>query len=75
MSDAGNSVGKSGDGGIDGIVKEDVLGLDKIYLQGKRWTNPVSRPDNQAFVGSLVDFKAYKGIFITTSRFTREAIE
>lgn len=75
ISDAGKAVGKSGDGGIDGIVKEDVLGLDKIYLQGKRWTNPVSRPDIQAFVGSLVGFKANKGIFITTSRFTKEAIE
>lgn len=53
ISDAGKAVGKSGDGGIDGIVKEDVLGLDKIYLQGKRWANPVSRPDIQAFVGSL----------------------
>ncbi|MFJ7981393.1 restriction endonuclease [Lysinibacillus xylanilyticus] len=75
ISDAGKAVGKSGDGGIDGIVKEDVLGLDKIYLQGKRWANPVSRPDIQAFVGSLVGFKANKGIFITTSRFTKEAIE
>ncbi|MGE8036753.1 restriction endonuclease [Lysinibacillus sp. NPDC093692] len=74
ISDAGKAVGKSGDGGIDGIVKEDILGLDKIYLQGKRWTNPVSRPDIQAFVGSLVGFKANKGIFITTSRFTKEAI-
>ncbi|MFJ6210197.1 restriction endonuclease [Lysinibacillus sp. NPDC092081] len=75
ISDAGKAVGKSGDGGIDGIVKEDVLGLDKIYLQGKRWANPVSRPDIQAFVGSLVGFKANKGIFITTSRFTKEAME
>lgn len=64
ISDAGKAVGKSGDGGIDGIVKEDVLGLDKIYLQGKCWANPVSRPDIQAFVGSFVGL-ANKGIFIT----------
>lgn len=75
VADAGKAVGKSGDGGIDGVIKEDILGLDKIYLQGKRWSNPVSRPDIQAFVGSLVGFKANKGIFITTSRFTKEAID
>ena len=75
IKDAGQAVGKSGDGGIDGIIKEDVLGLDKIYLQGKRWSNPVSRPDIQAFVGSLLGVKANKGVFITTSRFTKEAIE
>ncbi|RPJ94087.1 restriction endonuclease [Rummeliibacillus sp. TYF005] len=75
IKDAGKAVGKSGDGGIDGIIKEDVLGLDKIYLQGKRWANPVSRPDIQAFVGSLLGVKANKGVFITTSRFTKEAIE
>lgn len=75
IKDAGKAVGKSGDGGIDGIIKEDVLGLDKIYLQGKRWSNPVSRPDIQAFVGSLLGVKANKGVFITTSRFTKEAIE
>lgn len=74
VQDAGKAVGKSGDGGIDGIIKEDVLGLDKIYLQGKRWTNSISRPEIQSFVGSLVGFKANKGIFITTSRFTKEAI-
>ena len=75
IKDAGKAVGKSGDGGIDGIIKEDVLGLDKIYLQGKRWSNPVSRPDIQAFVGSLLGVKANKGVFITTSRFTKEAVE
>ncbi|MEK4532996.1 restriction endonuclease [Solibacillus sp. FSL K6-1554] len=75
VADAGKAVGKSGDGGIDGVIKEDILGLDKIYLQGKRWSNPVSRPDIQAFVGSLVGFKANKGIFITTSRFTKEAFD
>lgn len=75
IKDAGEAVGKSGDGGIDGIIKEDVLGLDKIYLQGKRWSNPVSRPDIQAFVGSLLGVKANKGVFITTSRFTKEAME
>ena len=75
IKDAGKSVGKSGDGGIDGIIQEDVLGLDKIYLQGKIWSNPVSRPDIQVFVGSLLGVKANKGVFITTSRFTKEAIE
>ena len=75
IKDAGEAVGKSGDGGIDGIIQEDVLGLDKIYLQGKIWSNPVSRPDIQVFVGSLLGVKANKGVFITTSRFTKEAIE
>lgn len=77
VNDAGRAVGKSGDGGIDGVIKEDVLGLDKIYLQAKRWKrgNSVSRPDIQAFVGSLVGMKASKGIFITTTCFTKEARE
>ncbi|WAS06106.1 restriction endonuclease [Gloeomargaritales cyanobacterium VI4D9] len=73
-SDAGRAIGKSGDGGIDGIIKEDKLGLDVIYIQAKRWDDtPVGRPDIMQFVGALQGQKANKGIFITTSRFTDEA--
>jgi restriction system protein len=71
--DAGEAVGKSGDGGIDGIIKEDRLGLDVMYIQAKRWEHPVSRPTVQAFAGSLEGVRARKGIVITTSRFTAEA--
>jgi restriction system protein len=71
--DAGNAVGKSGDEGIDGIIKEDRLGLDIIYLQAKRWQNAVGRPDVQAFVGSLVGKGASKGVMLTASRFTDDA--
>jgi len=64
--DAGKAIGKSGDGGIDGIIKEDKLGLDVIYIQAKRWTeNAVSRPQVQQFAGALAGQKANKGIFIT----------
>jgi restriction system protein len=73
IKDAGESVGRSGDEGIDGIIKEDKLGLDLIYLQAKRWENVVGRPEIQKFVGALSGKKAKKGIFITTSRFTKEA--
>jgi restriction system protein len=75
LRDAGKALGKSGDGGIDGIIKEDKLGLDAIYIQAKRWNeqNPVGRPDVQAFVGALAMHGAKKGVFITTSRFTAEA--
>jgi restriction system protein len=72
-ADAGRAVGKAGDGGIDGIVKEDRLGLDVIYIQGKRWEGTVGRPEIQKFVGALSGQKARKGIFITTSAFTKEA--
>ena len=71
--DASQAVGKSGDGGIDGIIKEDRLGLDTIYLQAKRWDNVVGRPEIQKFVGALAGMNARKGIFITTSSFTTEA--
>lgn len=72
--DAGKAIGKSGDGGIDGIIKEDKLGLDVVYIQAKRWdTNSVGRPDVMQFAGALQAQKANKGIFITTSRFTDEA--
>jgi restriction system protein len=74
--DAGKAIGQSGDEGIDGVIKEDRLGLDIIYLQAKRWTDkPVRRPDVQAFVGSLVGKNATKGVMLTTSRFTDEARE
>lgn len=74
-SEAGKALGKSGDGGIDGIVKEDKLGLDIIYLQAKRWEGTVGRPEIQKFAGALEGQRASKGIFITTSGFTREAAE
>jgi restriction system protein len=71
--DAGLAVGRSGDGGIDGIIKEDKLGLDFVYVQAKRWSGAVSRPDIQAFAGSLEGQRARKGVFITTSKFTSDA--
>lgn len=75
-SDAGRAVGRSGDGGIDGIIKEDRLGLDVIYIQAKRWDeNTVGRPDVQQFAGALQGQRANKGIFLTTSKFTNEAQE
>lgn len=73
LQDAGKAVGKSGDGGIDGIIKEDRLGLDVIYLQAKRWDGNVSRPEIQKFAGALLGNQARKGVFITTSDFTKEA--
>lgn len=73
-ADAGKAIGRSGDGGIDGIIKEDKLGLDVVYIQAKRWeSNPVGRPDVMQFAGALQAQKASKGIFITTSRFTDDA--
>jgi len=73
-SDAGRSIGQSGDEGIDGIIKEDRLGLDVIYLQAKRWDGSVGRPEIQKFVGALHGKRAKKGVFITTGNFTTEAI-
>jgi restriction system protein len=73
--DAGQAIGKSGDEGIDGIIKEDRLGLDIIYIQAKRWQNTVSRPEIQKFAGALQGQRAKKGIFITTSDFSKEALE
>ena len=66
---------KSGDEGIDGIIKEDKLGLDKIYIQAKRWEKQVGRPEIQKFVGALQGKRAKKGIFITTSEFSKEAYD
>lgn len=73
--DAGKAVGKSGDGGIDGIIKEDRLGLDIIYVQAKRWEGTVGRPEVQKFAGALMGHSARKGVFITTSNFTKEALD
>ncbi|HET8656518.1 MAG TPA: restriction endonuclease [Longimicrobiaceae bacterium] len=73
--EAGQAVGKSGDGGIDGIIKEDRLGLGVIYLQAKRWGGSVGRPEIQKFVGALQGQRARRGIFITTSFFTKEAVQ
>jgi restriction system protein len=71
--DAGQSIGRSGDEGIDGIIKEDRFGLDVIYIQAKRWENVIGRPEIQKFAGALQGQRAKKGIFITTSDFTKEA--
>lgn len=70
---AGKSIGKSGDEGIDGIINEDRLGLDIIYLQAKRWEGTVGRPEIQKFVGALHGQRARKGVFITTGRFSDDA--
>ena len=72
---AGRAIGQSGDGGIDGIIDEDRLGLDAIYMQAKRWEGIVGRPEIQKFVGALQGQRAHKGVFITTSDFTKEAQE
>ncbi len=74
-ADAGKSIGQSGDEGIDGIIKEDRLGLDVIYLQAKRWEGTVGRPEIQKFVGALHGKRAKKGVFITTGRFSDDAMK
>ncbi len=71
--DAGRAVGKSGDGGIDGIINEDRLGLDVVYIQAKRWDGSVGRPEIQKFAGALQGQRAKKGIFLTTSFFSKDA--
>jgi restriction system protein len=70
---AARAVGRSGDGGIDGVIEEDRLGLDTVYVQAKRWENTVGRPAVQAFAGALQGQRAHKGVMITTSDFTGEA--
>lgn len=72
-ADAGKSVGGIGDEGIDGIIKEDRLGLDLVYLQAKRWDGTVGRPEVQKFVGALHGKRAKKGVFITTGKFSDDA--
>jgi restriction system protein len=71
--DAGEALGRSGDGGVDGLIKEDRLGLDTIYIQAKKWENPVKINDVRDFAGALLYRKARKGIFITTSSFPKSA--
>jgi restriction system protein len=73
--EAGEAIGKSGDEGIDGIINEDRLGLDVIYLQAKKWEGTVGRPEIHKFVGALHGKRAKKGVFITTATFSAEAIE
>ena len=74
---AATQLGRSGDGGVDGVINEDRLGLDRVYVQAKRYapTNSVGRPEVQAFVGSLVGLGAAKGVFVTTSTFSSQARE
>ncbi|GAB4324884.1 MAG: restriction endonuclease [Candidatus Sumerlaeia bacterium] len=73
LRQAAQVLGRSGDEGIDGIINEDQLGLDIIYIQAKQWANPVGRPEVQKFVGALHGKRARKGVFITSSTFTQEA--
>lgn len=73
QDDAGLVVGRGGDEGIDGVIKEDRLGLETIYIQAKRWQGTVGRPEIQRFAGALQGQRARKGVFITTSSFSTEA--
>lgn len=75
IQDAGRAIGRSGDEGIDGVIKEDKLGLDVIYIQAKKWKpgSTVGRPEVHRFIGALAGQGAKKGVFITTSSFTKEA--
>ncbi|MGZ3488656.1 MAG: restriction endonuclease, partial [Isosphaeraceae bacterium] len=73
QEDAASRLGQSGDEGVDGVIREDELGLDLIYVQAKRWQNPVGRPEIQKFFGALHGKRANKGVFITTSSFSNEA--
>lgn len=76
LEDAGMALGRSGDEGVDGVIKQDRLGLDNIYLQAKRWDNTtVGRKEIQAFVGALSGKGASKGVFITSSSFSKEALD
>lgn len=73
LTDAGKAVGRTGDGGIDGIIKEDKLGLDVVCIQAKRWQNSVGRPEVQAFAGSMEGHRAKKGVMLTTAKFSKDA--
>jgi len=75
LRDAGRAVGRTGDGGIDGIIKEDRLGLDAIYIQAKKWDSTVGRPEIQKFAGALQGHRARKGVFLTTASFSSDAID
>jgi restriction system protein len=74
---AAHQLGRTGDGGIDGVINEDALGLDRVYVQAKRYAvgNSVGRPEVQGFVGSLVGVSATKGVFVTTSAFSQQAVD
>jgi restriction system protein len=74
-AEAGRAIGQGGDEGIDGIISEDRLGLDAIYIQAKRWDGTVGRPEVQKFVGALHGKRARKGVFITTGTFSADARE
>jgi restriction system protein len=75
LADAAQVVGKSGDEGIDGVIKEDRLGLDMVYVQAKKWDNSVGPGEIDRFVGSLMRKKAHKGVFITSGTFTSGALK
>jgi restriction system protein len=75
IEEAGQAIGRQGDEGIDGVIKEDVLGLDVLYIQAKKWDGTIGRPDIQKFAGALQGQRAKKGIFITTGNFSKEAQE
>jgi restriction system protein len=68
-------VGRAGDGGIDGVISLDRLGLEKVYVQAKRWQSSVGRPEIQGFYGALAGQRANKGVFITTSTFSQQAVD
>jgi restriction system protein len=74
-ADAGQAIGRSGDEGIDGVISEDRLGLDVVYIQAKRWDGTVGRPEVQKFVGALHGKRARKGVFITSGTFSAEAVD
>lgn len=75
LIDAGQAVGRTGDGGIDGIIKEDKLGLDVVCIQAKRWEGTVGRPVVQSFAGSMEGVRARKGVLLTTGAFSKDAEE
>ena len=75
IEEAGQAIGRQGDEGIDGVIKEDVLGLDVLYIQAKKWDGIIGRPEIQKFAGALQGQRAKKGIFITTGNFSKEAKE
>jgi restriction system protein len=75
IEEAGSAIGRQGDEGIDGVIKEDVLGLDVLYIQAKKWDATIGRPEIQKFAGALQGQRAKKGIFITTGNFSKDAKE
>lgn len=75
LTDAGHAIGRSGDGGIDGIIKEDKLGLDVVCVQAKRWENTVGSREVRDFVGGMETYRSRKGVLITTAGFTKDARE